>query len=84
MIFGLWLVLFAQYFLVCRGPKGVWTLEAKGEKPNINISFNDAIPTKTHMALVALVKAGMYEVSISLVFLPCLTWMLPLISLLCF
>lgn len=41
-----------------RGPKGVWTLEAKGEKPNINISFNDAVPTKTHMALVALVKAG--------------------------
>ncbi|KAK3930722.1 NAD-dependent protein deacetylase Sirt6 [Frankliniella fusca] len=41
-----------------RGPKGVWTLEAKGEKPNINVSFNDAVPTKTHMALVALVKAG--------------------------
>ncbi|XP_034239374.1 NAD-dependent protein deacetylase Sirt6 [Thrips palmi] len=41
-----------------RGPNGVWTLEAKGEKPNINISFNDAVPTKTHMALVALVKAG--------------------------
>lgn len=41
-----------------RGPKGVWTLEAKGEKPNINVSFNDATPTKTHMALVALVKAG--------------------------
>ena len=41
-----------------RGPKGVWTLEAKGEKPKINISFNDAVPTKTHMALLALVNAG--------------------------
>ncbi|XP_067009355.1 NAD-dependent protein deacetylase Sirt6 [Anabrus simplex] len=41
-----------------RGPKGVWTLEAKGKKPDINISFDDAIPTKTHMALVKLVEAG--------------------------
>lgn len=41
-----------------RGPKGVWTLERKGEKPNINISFNDAVPTKTHMALVKLVEEG--------------------------
>lgn len=39
-----------------RGPKGVWTLEEKGEKPNVNISFSDAIPTKTHLALKALVQ----------------------------
>lgn len=41
-----------------RGPKGVWTLEAKGEKPDMNISFNDATPTKTHMALAKLVEIG--------------------------
>uniref|UniRef100_A0A1B6CB19 protein acetyllysine N-acetyltransferase n=2 Tax=Clastoptera arizonana TaxID=38151 RepID=A0A1B6CB19_9HEMI len=41
-----------------RGPKGVWTLEAKGMKPDMNISFNDAIPTKTHMALAKLIKTG--------------------------
>lgn len=41
-----------------RGPKGVWTLESKGEKPQINISFEDAIPSKTHMALKALIDSG--------------------------
>lgn len=41
-----------------RGPKGVWTLEKKGEKPNINVSFNDARPTKTHMALKSLLRSG--------------------------
>lgn len=40
-----------------RGPKGVWTLERKGEKPNINISFGDARPTKTHMALKSLLRS---------------------------
>ncbi|KAB7503914.1 NAD-dependent protein deacetylase Sirt6 [Armadillidium nasatum] len=41
-----------------RGPNGVWTLEERGEKPKICISWNDAKPTKTHMALLALQKAG--------------------------
>lgn len=41
-----------------RGPKGVWTLEEQGKKPEISISFNDALPTKTHMILVKLVEAG--------------------------
>lgn len=41
-----------------RGPKGVWTMEAKGLKPEKDISFKDAIPTKTHMALVKLAEAG--------------------------
>ncbi|XP_030384354.1 NAD-dependent protein deacetylase Sirt6 isoform X2 [Scaptodrosophila lebanonensis] len=40
------------------GPKGVWTLEKKGEKPALNISFDDAQPTLTHMALLALVEHG--------------------------
>ncbi|KAF5299283.1 hypothetical protein FQA39_LY02456 [Lamprigera yunnana] len=39
-----------------RGPNGVWTLEKQGVKPNINISFNDALPTRTHMALKTLVE----------------------------
>ena len=34
-----------------RGPKGVWTLEKKGLKPDINVSWDDAKPTYTHMAL---------------------------------
>lgn len=39
----------------------MWTLEEKGEKPNINVSFNDAVPTKTHMALVKLVEQGNFR-----------------------
>ncbi|XP_037939826.1 NAD-dependent protein deacetylase Sirt6 [Teleopsis dalmanni] len=48
-----------------RGPNGVWTLEERGEKPNINISFNDAAPTKTHMALRALVERGYVKYIVS-------------------
>ena len=39
-----------------RGPKGVWTLERKGLKPSINVSWDEAVPTKTHMALAALAE----------------------------
>ncbi|XP_034938790.1 NAD-dependent protein deacetylase Sirt6 [Chelonus insularis] len=38
-----------------RGPSGVWTLEQKGLKPTNGTSFDDAIPTKTHMALKQLI-----------------------------
>ncbi|KAK6179986.1 hypothetical protein SNE40_012218 [Patella caerulea] len=48
-----------------RGPKGVWTLEEKGETPKIDITFESARPTKTHMALVALENAGIVKYVIS-------------------
>uniref|UniRef100_A0A1Y9H9L0 protein acetyllysine N-acetyltransferase n=1 Tax=Anopheles farauti TaxID=69004 RepID=A0A1Y9H9L0_9DIPT len=48
-----------------RGPKGVWTLEERGEKPAVNISFDDAIPTKTHMALKMLVATGHVQYIVS-------------------
>ncbi|XP_050036457.1 NAD-dependent protein deacetylase Sirt6-like [Dermacentor andersoni] len=41
-----------------RGPRGVWTLEQQGEKPQVNISFDDAVPTSTHMALVELARSS--------------------------
>uniref|UniRef100_A0A1Y9H398 protein acetyllysine N-acetyltransferase n=1 Tax=Anopheles dirus TaxID=7168 RepID=A0A1Y9H398_9DIPT len=48
-----------------RGPKGVWTLEERGEKPAVNISFDEAIPTRTHMALKALVATGHVQYIVS-------------------
>lgn len=42
-----------------RGPKGVWTLEKQGKKPEVNLDFNDAKPTITHMAIKNLVERGL-------------------------
>lgn len=41
-----------------RGPKGVWTLEEKGEEPKVDVTFDAAKPSLTHMALVALEEKG--------------------------
>eukprot|EP00731_Ephydatia_muelleri_P018820 Em0011g860a len=48
-----------------RGPRGVWTLEEKGEKVKTDIQFEDAMPTLTHRVLVRLVEAGMVKYVIS-------------------
>lgn len=41
-----------------RGPKGVWTLENQGLKPECNIRFEEAIPSYTHRAVIELEKLG--------------------------
>ncbi|KAJ8941147.1 hypothetical protein NQ318_004267 [Aromia moschata] len=51
--------------IVFSGPNGVWTLEKQGKKPNINVSLNDAIPTKTHMALKHLIEKNYVHFVIS-------------------
>ena len=48
-----------------RGPKGVWTLEQQGKKVETQVTFEDTQPTLTHMALLALVEAGMVKHIIS-------------------
>lgn len=48
-----------------RGPKGVWTLERKGQKPIVNVTFEKAKPTPTHLALVALERRNYIKFVIS-------------------
>ena len=48
-----------------RGPKGVWTLEEQGKEVESDMKFEDAKPTLTHMALIALVEAGLVNHVIS-------------------
>eukprot|EP00268_Persea_americana_P049846 TRINITY_DN5373_c0_g2_i2.p1 TRINITY_DN5373_c0_g2~~TRINITY_DN5373_c0_g2_i2.p1 ORF type:complete len:340 (-),score=69.05 TRINITY_DN5373_c0_g2_i2:67-1086(-) len=49
-----------------RGPKGVWTLQREGKGvPEASLPFHRAMPSLTHMALVALEKAGFLKFVIS-------------------
>ncbi|XP_072220457.1 NAD-dependent protein deacylase sirtuin-6 isoform X2 [Leuresthes tenuis] len=48
-----------------RGPKGVWTLEEKGESPHFETTFEDARPSLTHLALLGLQRAGYLKYLIS-------------------
>uniref|UniRef100_A0A3B4Z767 protein acetyllysine N-acetyltransferase n=1 Tax=Stegastes partitus TaxID=144197 RepID=A0A3B4Z767_9TELE len=48
-----------------RGPKGVWTLEEKGESPHFDTTFEDARPSLTHLALLGLQRAGYLKYLIS-------------------
>ncbi|RNA12501.1 NAD-dependent deacetylase sirtuin-6-like [Brachionus plicatilis] len=48
-----------------RGPKGIWTLEKKGLKPETDISFNEAQPSFTHFALTRLAQMGKIKFIVS-------------------
>ncbi|KAJ8270066.1 hypothetical protein GJAV_G00109960 [Gymnothorax javanicus] len=48
-----------------RGPNGVWTMEERGETPHFDTTFEDARPSATHMALLALQRAGYIKYIIS-------------------
>ena len=48
-----------------RGPKGVWTLEKKGLKPDVSVDWIDARPTKAHMAIKRLVDLNLAQFLIS-------------------
>uniref|UniRef100_A0A672SIZ6 NAD-dependent protein deacylase sirtuin-6 n=1 Tax=Sinocyclocheilus grahami TaxID=75366 RepID=A0A672SIZ6_SINGR len=46
-------------------PKGVWTMEERGETPHFNTTFEDARPSLTHMALLQLQRTGHLKYLIS-------------------
>ncbi|KAF8031718.1 hypothetical protein BT93_D0821 [Corymbia citriodora subsp. variegata] len=49
-----------------RGPKGIWTLQREGKPlPQASLPFHRAVPSMTHMALVALERAGILKFVIS-------------------
>lgn len=56
---------FMCHLFSSRGPKGVWTLEEKGESPQFDTTFEDARPSLTHMALLGLQRAGYLKYLIS-------------------
>lgn len=48
-----------------RGPKGVWTMEERGESPHFDTTFEEARPSLTHMALLGLQRASYLKYLIS-------------------
>ncbi|XP_063119258.1 NAD-dependent protein deacylase sirtuin-6 isoform X9 [Rattus norvegicus] len=48
-----------------RGPHGVWTMEERGLAPKFDITFENARPSKTHMALVQLERMGFLSFLVS-------------------
>ncbi|XP_073659539.1 NAD-dependent protein deacylase sirtuin-6 isoform X3 [Tursiops truncatus] len=48
-----------------RGPHGVWTMEEQGLAPKFDTTFENARPTKTHMALVQLERVGLLRFLVS-------------------
>lgn len=44
-----------------RGPRGVWTLGAKGQSVEMGIKYEDARPTKAHMIVAEFVKRGIFQ-----------------------
>lgn len=49
----------------CRGPNGVWTMEEKGLSPKFDTTFENARPSKTHMALLGLQRVGILKFLVS-------------------
>uniref|UniRef100_A0A8D2KVK7 NAD-dependent protein deacylase sirtuin-6 n=2 Tax=Varanus komodoensis TaxID=61221 RepID=A0A8D2KVK7_VARKO len=48
-----------------RGPNGVWTMEERGLSPKFDTTFENARPSKTHMALLELQRAGILKFLVS-------------------
>ncbi|ELU16474.1 hypothetical protein CAPTEDRAFT_36109, partial [Capitella teleta] len=48
-----------------RGPQGVWTKEQRGEEVKFGVTFEEARPSQTHMALVAMERKGFLKHVIS-------------------
>ncbi|XP_070600111.1 NAD-dependent protein deacylase sirtuin-6 [Erythrolamprus reginae] len=48
-----------------RGPNGVWTMEERGLVPKFDITFENAKPSKTHMALLELHRVGILHFLVS-------------------
>uniref|UniRef100_A0A6J0SJH4 protein acetyllysine N-acetyltransferase n=2 Tax=Pogona vitticeps TaxID=103695 RepID=A0A6J0SJH4_9SAUR len=48
-----------------RGPNGVWTMEERGLAPKFDTTFENARPSKTHMALLGLQRAGILQFLVS-------------------
>ncbi|XP_060088594.1 NAD-dependent protein deacylase sirtuin-6 [Heteronotia binoei] len=48
-----------------RGPNGVWTMEERGLAPKFDTTFENARPSKTHMALLELQRKGILRFLVS-------------------